>query len=80
MRLCKTYWNRVSTERWYAGAMLICPCGDCDLTLSAVIPVRLTRHYVIVLDPLRGERRVTIRKFEAARRLLGNWVVTWERL
>jgi hypothetical protein len=37
MRLCKTYWNRVSTERWYAGAMLICPCGDCDLTLSAVI-------------------------------------------
>lgn len=45
----------------------------------AVIPVRLTRHYVIFLDPLRGERRVTVRRFEEARRLLGNWVVVWER-
>jgi len=44
----------------------------------AVIPVRLSRHYVTFLDPLRGERRVTIRKFEEARRLVGQWVVVWE--
>ena len=44
----------------------------------AVIPVRLSRHYVTLLDPLRGERRVTIRKFEEARRLVGRWVVVWE--
>jgi ABC-type bacteriocin/lantibiotic exporter with double-glycine peptidase domain len=45
----------------------------------AVIPVRLSRHYITFLDPLRGERRVTIRKFEEARRLLGQWVVVWEQ-
>ena len=44
----------------------------------AVIPVRLSRQYVTFLDPLRGERRVTIRKFEEARRLVGQWVVVWE--
>jgi ABC-type bacteriocin/lantibiotic exporter with double-glycine peptidase domain len=44
----------------------------------AVIPVRLSRQYVRLLDPLRGERRVTIRKFEEARRLVGQWVVVWE--
>jgi ABC-type bacteriocin/lantibiotic exporter with double-glycine peptidase domain len=37
----------------------------------AVIPVRLSRQCVTFLDPLRGERRVTIRKFEEARRLGG---------
>ena len=45
----------------------------------AVIPVRLSRQYVTFLDPLRGERRVTIRKFEEARRLVGQWVVVWEQ-
>jgi ABC-type bacteriocin/lantibiotic exporter with double-glycine peptidase domain len=45
----------------------------------AVIPVRLSRFYITFLDPLRGERRVTIRRFEEARRLVGRWVVTWER-
>jgi ABC-type bacteriocin/lantibiotic exporter with double-glycine peptidase domain len=45
----------------------------------AVIPVRLSRQYVAFLDPLRGERRVTIRKFEEARRLVGQWVVVWEQ-
>lgn len=44
----------------------------------AVIPVRLSRQYVTVLDPLRGERRMTIRKLEEARRLVGRWVVVWE--
>ena len=45
----------------------------------AVIPVRLSRQYVTFLDPLRGERRVTIQKFEEARRLIGQWVVVWEQ-
>jgi ABC-type bacteriocin/lantibiotic exporter with double-glycine peptidase domain len=45
----------------------------------AVIPIRLSRQYVTFLDPLRGERRVMIRKFEEARRLVGRWVVIWEQ-
>jgi ABC-type bacteriocin/lantibiotic exporter with double-glycine peptidase domain len=45
----------------------------------AVIPVRCSRLYVTFLDPLRGERRVTIRKFEGARRMVGQWGVVWER-
>jgi ABC-type bacteriocin/lantibiotic exporter with double-glycine peptidase domain len=45
----------------------------------AVIPVRLSRHFITFLDPLRGERRVTIRKFEEARRMVGQWGVVWER-
>jgi len=34
----------------------------------AVIPVRLTRNYVIFLDPLRGERRVRWQADKASRR------------
>jgi ABC-type bacteriocin/lantibiotic exporter with double-glycine peptidase domain len=45
--------------------------------VHAVIPIRFTRHYVMVLDPLRGLRRISIRKFEAARRRIGQWVVVW---
>jgi len=44
----------------------------------AIIPVRLSRGFVTFLDPLRGKRRATIRKFEEARRLAGQWVVVWE--
>jgi ABC-type bacteriocin/lantibiotic exporter with double-glycine peptidase domain len=44
----------------------------------AVIPISFSRHYVHFLDPLRGKRRTTIRKFEQARRLVGQWVVVWE--
>jgi ABC-type bacteriocin/lantibiotic exporter with double-glycine peptidase domain len=43
----------------------------------AVIPVGLSSQYVTFLDPLRGKRRVSIRKFEEARRLVGRWVVAW---
>ena len=53
------------------------PLDRVDAT-HAVIPIRLSRQYVTFLDPLRGERRVTIRKFEEARRLVGRWVVVWE--
>jgi ABC-type bacteriocin/lantibiotic exporter with double-glycine peptidase domain len=44
----------------------------------AVIPTHVTRRYVTFLDPLHGERRVSLRKFEEARRLIGQWVVIWE--
>jgi ABC-type bacteriocin/lantibiotic exporter with double-glycine peptidase domain len=47
--------------------------------VHAVIPVGLFRQHVSFLDPLQGQRRVTIRKFEQARRLVGQWVVMWER-
>jgi ABC-type bacteriocin/lantibiotic exporter with double-glycine peptidase domain len=46
----------------------------------AVIPVRLTRRYVQILDPLKGERRISIARFEEARRLIGQWAVVWEPL
>jgi hypothetical protein len=45
---------------------------------QAVVPLRVSRNFVTFLDPLRGERRVTIRKFEEARRLIGRWVVVWK--
>jgi ABC-type bacteriocin/lantibiotic exporter with double-glycine peptidase domain len=44
----------------------------------AVVPVGLSRRYVTFLDPLYGERRATVKKFEEARRLAGQWVVVWE--
>ena len=44
----------------------------------AVIPVGQSSRYITFLDPLRGKRRVTIRKFEEARRLVGQWVVVWD--
>jgi ABC-type bacteriocin/lantibiotic exporter with double-glycine peptidase domain len=43
----------------------------------AVVCLRLSRKFVTFLDPLRGERRVTIQRFEEARRLIGRWVVVW---
>jgi ABC-type bacteriocin/lantibiotic exporter with double-glycine peptidase domain len=53
------------------------PLDGVDMT-HAVIPLQCTQHYVTLLDPLQGERRVTIRKFEKARRMVGQWVVVWE--
>ncbi len=44
----------------------------------AVIPVSVSRYFITFLDPLRGKRRVLIRKFEACRALVGNWVVAWD--
>jgi len=49
--------------------------------VHAVVPFHFSRQFVWFLDPLRpppGERQVTIRKFEEARRLVGRWVVVWE--
>jgi len=50
---------------------------DREFAIHAVIPVRFTSDYVRLLDPLRGERRLTIRKFEQALRRVG-WTVVCE--
>src|SRR5262249_38197190 len=43
----------------------------------AIIPVRIGRAFVSCLDPLRGMRRISVRKFEQARRLVGNWILAF---
>jgi ABC-type bacteriocin/lantibiotic exporter with double-glycine peptidase domain len=43
----------------------------------AVIPVRIGRVFVTCLDPLRGMRRISVRKFDQARRLVGNWILAF---
>jgi ABC-type bacteriocin/lantibiotic exporter with double-glycine peptidase domain len=48
---------------------------DQEFAIHTVIPIRFSPRFVTVLDPLRGERRITIRKFEAARRWLTEWAV-----
>ncbi len=60
-RLAIVYLNRFPLDRQFA--------------VHAVIPLRFTRHYVTVLDPRRGERRLTCRKFDAARRYLDRYGV-----
>jgi ABC-type bacteriocin/lantibiotic exporter with double-glycine peptidase domain len=45
----------------------------------AVIPIRVTRQFVTILDPLRGERRVSQKRFEAARSWVRRWCVVWTR-
>jgi ABC-type bacteriocin/lantibiotic exporter with double-glycine peptidase domain len=51
---------------------------DDEFAIHAVIPVRFSRHYVTLLDPLRGERRVSIRRFLLAQRRVGGWAMVWE--
>jgi ABC-type bacteriocin/lantibiotic exporter with double-glycine peptidase domain len=46
--------------------------------IHAVVPFRLSPGFAHFLDPLRGERRVTRRKFEEARRWVGRWCVVFE--
>ena len=48
---------------------------DREFAIHAVIPIRFTQHYVSVLDPLRGERRISLRKFEKSQRRVGCWTV-----
>jgi ABC-type bacteriocin/lantibiotic exporter with double-glycine peptidase domain len=54
------------------------PLDGVDAT-HAVLPLRIGRRYVTFLDPLRGTRRVSLRKFEKARRVVGSWVVVCRR-
>jgi ABC-type bacteriocin/lantibiotic exporter with double-glycine peptidase domain len=51
---------------------------DGEFAIHAVIPVRFSRNYVTFLDPLRGERRVSIRKFSLSQRRVDGWAVVWE--
>ena len=53
------------------------PIDGVDIT-HAVIPLRVSNKFMTFLDPQCGERKVTIRKFEEARRLVGRWVIVWE--
>jgi ABC-type bacteriocin/lantibiotic exporter with double-glycine peptidase domain len=50
---------------------------DGEFAVHAVIPIRITRRSVIVLDPLRGARRILQRKFTRARARVDHWAVTW---
>jgi ABC-type bacteriocin/lantibiotic exporter with double-glycine peptidase domain len=50
---------------------------DGEFTIHAVIPVQFSRHYVTVLDPLRGQRRISKRKFALAHRRVDRWTVVW---
>jgi predicted double-glycine peptidase len=43
--------------------------------VHAVIPIRFSRQFVTLLDPLRGKRRVSIRKFAQARSIVQQWTV-----
>lgn len=44
-------------------------------SVHAVIPVAFTKHFVTLLDPLRGQRRVSRRKFARARAMVQQWAV-----
>ena len=44
---------------------------DREFSIHAVIPIHFSPHYVQVLDPLRGRRRQSRRKFGRAHRRIG---------
>src|SRR5262249_15412005 len=48
---------------------------DREFAIHAVIPIRFTARYVAVLDPLRGERRISRRNFTRACRRVGRWAI-----
>jgi ABC-type bacteriocin/lantibiotic exporter with double-glycine peptidase domain len=50
---------------------------DGAAAVHAVIPVRFSKHFVTFLDPLRGKRRVSIKKFAKARSLVQRWVIVF---
>jgi len=50
---------------------------DREFAIHAVIPIRFSRHFVTVLDPLRGQRRISVRKFDNAVKRVGGWGVVW---
>jgi ABC-type bacteriocin/lantibiotic exporter with double-glycine peptidase domain len=51
---------------------------DGEFSVHAVIPVRVTRYFVTFLDPLRGERRVSKRKFDSGWKRLDRVCVVCE--
>lgn len=51
---------------------------DGEFAIHAVVPIRITRHFAIILDPLRGERRVSRVTFLKATRRVDGWAVVWD--
>ena len=49
-------------------------------TVHAVIPIGFSKHFVTVLDPLRGKRRVSLRKFAKSGAMVQRWAVVFEEL
>jgi ABC-type bacteriocin/lantibiotic exporter with double-glycine peptidase domain len=47
-------------------------------SVHAVIPIRFTNHFVTLLDPLRGKRRVSRKRFAKARAMVQDWTVIVE--
>lgn len=47
-------------------------------SVHAVIPVAFSKHFVTLLDPLRGKRRVSLRKFAKGRSMVQEWAVVVE--
>jgi hypothetical protein len=47
-------------------------------SVHAVVPIRFTKHFVTLLDPLRGERRVSRKRFAKARAMVQHWAVVVE--
>ena len=64
----------VARQRWAIVFLNRFPL-DRQFAIHAVIPVRMTRHYVTVLDPRKGECRVSRRKLDQARRYLDRYGV-----
>jgi hypothetical protein len=46
--------------------------------IHAVIPIKFSKHFATMLDPLRGRRRVSIRKFVKGRSWVQNWAVVFD--
>lgn len=44
-------------------------------SVHAVIPLSFSKHFVTLLDPLRGKRRISIRKFAKGRAMVQEWAV-----
>jgi hypothetical protein len=44
-------------------------------SVHAVIPITFSNHFVTLLDPLRGKRRVSRKKFALARGMVQQWAV-----
>lgn len=52
------------------------PFDDAD-NVHAMIPVGFSQHFATLLDPLRGKRRVSLKKLSKARELVGQWAVVF---
>jgi ABC-type bacteriocin/lantibiotic exporter with double-glycine peptidase domain len=45
--------------------------------VHAVTPVAFTKHFATILDPLRGRRRISIKRFARSRAWVQNWAVVF---